>query len=239
MKARINSHVIKARNVASYPLGVLGSIAHPIKEEGEYLGIINLKNQEIARFSLKVDADSKETQVDIDFAEVHKQSFQKSSDGLLKYNLNSKGYLMLYASSGPGGYHISLKKIKGKTVKSVFDSKSLSKGDLFILTLLRPGDYELIEKSSRSVSKITVTYPKVEKKPFSPGKPVTISILDTGFSSKAKAIKVDPGQGIVMQIKSTKSAIVAKLVKPDDGPKKRNRGKRKNESHTWVNPRRI
>ena len=236
MKAKVNSHVIKARNIASYPLGVLGSIAHPIKEDGEYLGTISLKKQVIARFRLKVDADIKETQVDIDLAELHKQKLQKGSEQMQEYKLNSNGYLMFFVSSGSGGYHVVLNKIAGKRSKSTFDSKSLSNGDLFILTLVRPGEYELIEKSSKNISKITVDYPKIEKTPFSPNKPINIDVTEEGFNMKSKIIKIDPGQGIVLQIKSAKSAILAKLIKSNDGPGDKGRSKKK---HSWVNPRKI
>ena len=241
MSTKINSHLVKTKNIASYPLGVLGSIAHPVTKEGVYLGTIKFKKQTVAKFKLVVDSDVKQTQLDIDFANLHRQSQRKATEQIMEYKLNPEGYLMFFVSSGPGGYHVVMDKLTANKPKPtrVFDNKSLSEGDLFILTLLRPGRYEVFEKRSKTVSKVTVAYPKVTKMPFSPGVAVNIELPKSGFGSKSKALKIDPGQGIVLQIQNPKSGFMAKLIKPDDGPKARTGGRSKAKRHSWVNPRAI
>jgi len=236
MKAKINSHLVKAKSIASYPLGILGSIAHPVTKEGEYLGTIKFKRQTVARFKLIVDSDVKETQLDIDFANLHRQGGRKATERVVEYRVNPEGYLMFFVSSGPGGYHVVLDKLGGSKPRRVFDNKSLSEGDLFILTLIRPGNYEVLEKRSKTVAKVTVAYPEITKKPYAPGTAVNIELAKTGFGPKSKTLKIDPGQGIVLRIKNPKSAIMAKLITPDEGPKLRAGSRSKPAKHSWVNP---
>ena len=244
MKARINTYAFQQTTVDSASLGVLGTVAHPLTEPGDYEGTVFKNGFEMARFSLRVALDAGDTQVDIDLATLPSSRGRpepcgcdgKGSSGHSPA-LKPGGYLVLYASTGAGGFHVLLDKLSGEKVKgdkpaAVFDSRILNKGDLFIASLLRPGLYEMAELHSGAKGSIVVAYPQPGGKPYAPPPPATVRVSDKGFTP-AK-LDVAAAQGVVFTVESGGAAIRISLQKPDDGPAKRAtpRGKVR-----WTNPR--
>ena len=154
-------------------------------------------------------------------------------------------------SRGADGYAVRVGIIGEKHESGMFDSRELKKGDLFAVTLIRPGTYSVTNVNTKAKSEIVVSYPKIEKirEPYCPPEPVLIEctkksfepgkIMEKAFEqnkSTKKAfergrIEIKPAQGQVYRFK-TPSRIKIRLVRPDDGPK----GPRQPRIARWEKP---
>lgn len=99
-----------------------------------------------------------------------------------------------------------------------FDSRRLGPGDVFAVTLLRPGKYRMTNELSRATGEITIAYPVVGTTPYRPPEPQAIECTDRGFQPSSVALK--PAQGAIFRIQ-TAARIKVELTEPDDGPSHR------------------
>jgi hypothetical protein len=204
---------------------MLGTVIHNFPEPGVYLGSILVKKEEVGSFRILVDAESQVMGVNIDLALLDNQKSKRcdcQSTG--EYIVNPKGYTQFFVSNGPGGYSVVVGRInkKGKELK-VFDSQTLKKGDIFAVTMIRPGTYTFTNTKTKDRGEIVIAYPKKSKVPYRAPNPVSIECAKEGLSKKA--IKISAAQGIVYTV-NTPTRIKIDLVKPDDGPKKGRKRKR-------------
>lgn len=225
MKARINTYAFRQTRIESASLGVLGTIAHPISDEGDYAGTVLQRGIQVAMFQLRVDSEVKNPQADIDLATlIPERKRREERFKELSFAVTSKGYLVLYISQGPGGFHVLLDKLgvdkdyKGKPLR-VFDSRTLQQDDVFIVSLLRPGRYEVTNQLDKSRGQIKVAYPMSEKQPFSPPPPERVSVSEEGFNPAELGIRA--AQGVVFTIQAAKASLKVNLVEPDEGPRKK------------------
>jgi hypothetical protein len=98
-----------------------------------------------------------------------------------------------------------------------FDSRRLGPGDVFAVTLIRPGRYAVTNDASGARAEVRVTYPQVGSSPYRPPDPATVDCGANGFSEAA--IVLGPAQGLVFQI-GAEARIRIELVEPDDGPER-------------------
>ena len=229
MNARINTYALRQTTIESANLGVLGSIAHPIAEDGAYAGAVFQRGVEITRFRLTVDAKFTNTQVDVDLSKLDPDhQCPEKHRSAHEFELKSKGFAVLYVSEGPGEFHVVLTRL-GETQKMEFDSRTLKSSDLFIATMLRPGEYAMVDQLGKAKGRISVAYPKVGKEPYRPGEPARVAVSPEAF--KPSEVKIGAAQAVVFSIETPKSAIQVKLEKPDDGPKTETPGRVR-----WTKP---
>jgi hypothetical protein len=237
MKARVNTYALRQTRIDSASLGVLGTIAHPISDEGDYAATVLQRGIQVAAFQLKVDGEVKNPQADVDLAtlipERRRREVRFKEPSLA---VTSKGYLVLYVSQGPGGFHVLLNKLgvdrgnEGEP-RQVFDSRALEQGDVFIASLLRPGHYEVTDQHSEGRGQIKVAYPTPEKQPYVPPKPEEVSVAEEGFNPAE--LRIRAAQGVVFTIRAAKASLEVNLVEPDDGP--REKGEIRDKIR-WTNP---
>lgn len=217
MKAFINWHIFTQTGLDSGSLTMLGAVIHKFSEPGEYIGTILRENKDVGSFRLSVDKDCPAMQVDIDLATLLRSTRARAkceSNG--RFMVNPNGYVVFYVSHGPGGYAVVVGRIgeEGET-KRLFDSRKLREGDMFAVTMIRPGTYSVTNVNTDAKGEIVVAYPKVGKVPYRPPNPVSIECTEKAFSPDK--IKIEPAQGQVYLFK-TQSRINITLIKPDDGP---------------------
>lgn len=220
MKTSINWPMLTQSGLDSGSLTMLGVVIHKFSESGEYIGTILRKSKDVGSFRLSVGKDCPTMQVDIDLETVVKSTralARRKSNG--KFAVNPDGYVVFHVSRGLGGYTVVVDRIsEDSKTERLFDSSKLMEGDMFAVTMIRPGTYSVANVYTDAQGEIVVAYPKVGKVPYRPLKPVSIKCTEKGFSPDK--IKIKPAQGQVYNLK-TQSRIKITLIKPDDGPSKR------------------
>ena len=131
-----------------------------------------------------------------------------------------QGYAVFHAPPGSSGLAVQLNAPQAETGAPSFDSRKLQNGDIFAVTLLRPGRYSLTN-SLHSVGtgvqgEIRVSYPVIGDKPYSPPDPLQVQVGEGGF--QPSSIQLQPMQGLIFHIGNTAARIQIELVEPDDGP---------------------
>ncbi|MBY0395178.1 MAG: hypothetical protein K2X91_01745, partial [Thermoleophilia bacterium] len=223
MKARVNTHALSATRFDSASLGVLGTIAHRLEKSGRHLGTIWRGESAAGRFEIAVDDDSEAAQVDLDLA--HPEAAAAAccdcppGKGGVPAGLVVRpgGYLVLYLSEGAGGFHVTLDHAPERGAEKparVFDSRRLGAGDLFVVTLIRPGAYAMQEASGGAKGVAEVAYPKPGKTPFQPPEPVTVK-LDKGRMDPPR-VALAAGQGLIFAVGMEGAAISVALTQPRD-----------------------
>lgn len=257
-RPRINRHALTDTTHASDGLGVLGTIVHPVAGAGRLLGTVYREGRRLGAFEVIADDDSELPQLNLDLFgfgpgrsplpggggtggpggdagggccdDEGKPEESPEVDGP-RFRVKPEGYLVFHVSWGRAGYHVTLAEPAEEGPKTVFDSRRLAEGDLFALTLLRPGRYEVRTRKGRGSEKggegsgaaagepsgqIRVAYPTPGRTSRRPEGPARISVED-GALEPAK-VEVDPAQGLVFECRQKECAIAVELVEPDDGP---------------------
>ena len=217
MKAHVNWPIFTQTSLDSGSLTMLGAVMHNFQEPGEYLGTILHRDETVGRFSLTVDKECPTVQADVDLATLHRsQRAQCKEEPRKHYVVNPKGYAVFYVSRGSGGYAVVIGRLQDKgEARLVFDSRELRDGDIFAVTMIRPGSYSVTNEKNDAKGEITVSYPKVGKVPYRPPNPVTIKCTDKRLTPNK--VEIRPAQGQVYQIQ-TPSRIRIELIEPLDGP---------------------
>ncbi len=106
-------------------------------------------------------------------------------------------------------------KDKDDKNEDAFDSRRLAPGDIFALTMVRPGEYRLVNELGEHEGRIVVSYPVIGDKPYRPPAPYRVQCDHGGFHPQT--INLSPAQGIAFQVQ-TPARIKIELIRPDDGP---------------------
>lgn len=194
----INRQLIKQSAFDSGALTPLVSLIHTIKASGEYLGTLYLNEQAVGNFHLNVEDRAPNTQVSIDLAGLHsgspRQASLRTPD---QFKLRTNGHVVFYVSAGRGGYAITLHRVGSADKDAVLDSRALRDGDVFLVALLRPGTYRLLNVRTGQESKVTVGYPEQGKTAITRLALTPVEIGERGFSIPEMEIR--SGQGLAVQ----------------------------------------
>lgn len=251
MATVINTHALMAQKLRSDEIGPLAMVAHPIMAAGQYFGQVWQGKAAVAQFQLTVEEASTPGQADIDLAALMARPGVGKSR-LMRFKMPAGGYAAFFASKGAGGYAVTLDQvIEGKEPRSVFDSRKLTEGDVYAVTLLRPGLWIAQDAASGARAQVTVAYPVIGDTPFRPaerGHAISVS----GEGMDRDTVKMNPGEGLVFQVGGKGTVLSLALEQPDDGPQKD--GDRRNglvaqtavkstkstgRRLRWTNPRRT
>ncbi len=239
LKTTLDPNLYTQIGLDSGSLTMLGTIAHPLGEAGEYRGALHLGADVKAVFFITADSNSPIAQATVDLAGLEKaQSGSSASAGEescgcadgstqgssgKKYTVNPRGYVLFHLQSGQGGYYVHLRRIDAAENDKGYDTRTLKNGDAFTAMILRPGTYSIKNVAGKGAAQVVVHYPKVGDKPYVPPAPVRIECTANGFDTKGK-LELGVGQGLVFHAR-TDSRIEIKLEKADDGPARTDRGR--------------
>jgi hypothetical protein len=138
-----------------------------------------------------------------------------------------QGYAVFHAPPGSSGLAVQLNAPQAGAGAPSFDSRKLQNGDIFAVTLLRPGRYSLTNAlhsggtgpasgGTGVQGTIQVAYPVVGDKPYRPPDPLQVQVGEGGF--QPNSIQLQPVQGLIFHIGNVAARIQIELVEPDDGP---------------------
>lgn len=241
MKARINRNFLEQTTFDSGMPAGLGVIIHRFETPGEYEISLVQNDQVIERMPLVVAPEPGEgaeqmKQGPAQQAEPPSQHVtfetgqtvlaRSSAEVARPYTVRAGGYMSFTAASHESASAIVARSQREAEREELFDSRRLNEGDMFAVTMVRPGRYSLRNTETGARGQITVAYPTVGDEPYRPPGPVAIECDEQGFSSSE--INLMPAQGIIFRIR-TASRIQIDLEEPDDGPQ----GARPSEMPRW------
>ena len=227
MNARINQHLFADKPIDSGALTVACSVVHNFPEPGTYACAVVVGKKTEATFHVAVGDEYPATHVTVDLATAGRASAGEKceceggagADGR-HFEVNTKGFAVFYVSRGAGGYAVrAVGKLRKNDKPLVFDSRELRAGDIFTISLLRPGSHAL-SNSTGAKGKITVLYPGAKKgrELYNRAPPVEVRCTTGEFNPKE--IEAEVAQGQVYRIETAEpSRIKIELTKADDGPR--------------------
>lgn len=237
MNLTFDQNIFTQTALDSGALTMLGGVTHCLLEPGQYRGVVFRESEDIAAFYIDADKNSAVAQANIDLASLDPAvvisprpvrstvggdcrcsgGSAVPPGGTNKFVVHPKGYLVFHVSAGAGGYSVIVRKAEEDPNTSLFDTRKLSKGDVFSAAIIRPGQYSIQNTLTKASARITVLYPKMGKTGYRPPKPITFECGSRGI--EPQHVEVQPGQGIHFRFE-VPSRIKIDLLKPDDGPGK-------------------
>jgi hypothetical protein len=155
-------------------------------------------------------------QVDVDLATLHPSGPKPCEpDPERRYEVRAGGRAVFYTTAGRSGYSVVVHPPPGKDRTIVFDSRTLNEGDLFILTLLRPGSYRALNTYSDAVCTINVLYPEPAEHPRRSFEFEEVTLTEKGFSRTS--VEVQSTQGVAFQLNAP-ARIRVELEEPVERP---------------------
>lgn len=236
MPVRINRNFLEQTGFDSgIPVG-LGMVIHQFREPGEYEVAFERDEQVLERVPLVVAAEpageaqasypppprsapeveQPPQQVTIEVGQARRAVLAPPLGELEQpYLVRADGYVAFTARDKADSAAIVVRRRDVDGKDKSFDSRRLDSGDIFAVTLVRPGAYSLRNVLAGAEGRIRVAYPQVGKERYHPPPPIQVTCGREGFG--ISAIDLQPAQGIVFRIE-TPSRIQIELVEPDDGP---------------------
>ncbi len=212
-KPTLNIHLFKQIGLDSGALTLLGTIVHNLPRPGAYHGTV-MRGEEIrARFEIAVDEKAAAGQVNIDLALLDDPF---NGCGRKKFTVHPKGAILFHVSKGPGGYYVIVDAAGGEKCEAVFDSRKLDNGDMFVSTVLRPGEYRVTNALNRHTARLEVPYPERQEVAQCHHRPLAISCTEKGFEPLEIHAKVAQAQAYLIR---APARIVIELSKPFDRSK--------------------
>jgi hypothetical protein len=232
---RLNRTMLQQIDANSGALGMLGAIVHAPRQAGDYSGTVYRDEQAVGEFSLRVTDDGP-LQVHVDLAAqgLHGGSGRlgrsrvddpccddagSDGTGAQTYTVGRQGHAVFHVSSG-SGYSVQLAALgtkEGHADVKTWDSRELQEGDLFAITLLRPGAYRFENEVARAEGDVRLAYPQRGKIAYRPPDALRVAVTQAGF--EPHHVELQPVQGLVYEIHAG-ARITISLTEPDDGPQK-------------------
>lgn len=139
----LNRAIFSQSSFDSSALTVLTTLLHHFTEAGDYDVFVRSTGQRDRRLRLQVLPEGAPTQINIDLAALDKPDEEPGCcQDREDYRLQVNGVAGFYAAQGTGSYNLLINR-NDQREKTVFlDSASeIPAGDLFAVTLVRPGAY--------------------------------------------------------------------------------------------------
>jgi len=228
MNARINTYALQHNPIESASIGVLGSVAVTLQDEGDYFGTVYRNGREMATFHIVTVKNAAETQADIDFATLvpdggeRREPCDHNADTTVSgehvYTVITGGYMVFYVSQGAGNFQVDVDYVPhdGGERMSYYKNGELRPGCFFIVTLLRPGHYQMRDMVYGGSGDIAVAYPPKPEGEYTAPEPVQVSVMPGEFDTPS--LQLQPTQSIVFDVRSDRASLVVELLEPDDGP---------------------
>jgi hypothetical protein len=224
MPAFINTSIISATSFSSTELGVLATIAHAMDAEGKFSLRVIQGDIVIGQTRLTISAGAATDNVTLDLATLRASSRKALRS---EYELRKGGYVVFFVSQGEGRYRVVISdETVGRAYQKaaargdvVFDSAQLRGGDVYVVTLVRPGlyDMEMVSTEGGARGELTVSYPVVGREPYVASEPLTIECEKSAL--RPAAASIGPGQGAIFRL-AVPASITVRLRSPDDREKR-------------------
>ena len=211
---RFNTRLLTTSTFDSGALGLLVHLIHRFPQVGTYQGVVFRDGLRVGTTCFRVTDQGAGTQLNIDLASVA-QSAGDSKCSCREHPesapaVSPEGYVLFHAPRGIGTYAVVVGEAR-EGGQAVFDSRSLTDGDLFALALIEPTTYRVESPEGPGTGEIKVA-------PIPPGTdlrtvgPVFIDATREGF--QPAQVNVHAGQGIVFRARGAKRIVITKIAAP-------------------------
>lgn len=215
MSLRVARDVILQQEFDSAALTPLCCLVHSVKEQGLYIGEVARGKETVGTFRVQAVGDGAAHQANIDLALV--RGSQHDSRLVL-----AGGALVFHCSSGTAGYSVKVWRNQGGRRKVEFDSRKLGADDLFTVTLLHPGDWEVVGEDDRLLCRLDVGPCKPGRKPYRAPSPVMTGLDEASIEGagvgklKQAQTQVFKAEGRTrIRVRLTEASRVAAAPGPD------------------------
>ena len=184
----LNRPVFAQQGFDSSAITVLTTLFHRFERAGDYDLIIQRDGQVIHRTNVRIEEQDAPLQENIDMA-------SERLDRDPGYRLAAGGVMGFYASEGTGRYTVRISQIQEREKQTLLDNTEVvPAGDLFAVTLVRPGTYEVSNEDGKAVCTVEVSLPQGEK--HRTEEAVVIEVGEGG-SYKPRTARLLAGQTVV------------------------------------------
>ncbi len=210
-KVALNRPVFAQRAFDSSALTVLTTLFHRFPETGDYNLLVRRREQVIHRTHVRIVAENAPHQVNVDLARLTDSDKDCDPDAKEGYTLVTGGVLGFYVSQGIGQYSVRVTQLGRREKRTLLNSsRAVPEGDLFAVTLVRPGTYQMVNAAGRGRGEIHVGLPKGEK--YRTDRATLIEVDKKGIFNP-RDVQILAGQTIVFQC-AAPAHIRVELVKP-------------------------
>lgn len=223
----INTYALQHNPIESAKIGVLGSVAAVLQNEGNYFGTVLRDGYEVGNFRLVVTNNHPNTQADVDMAVMAKDVVPEVKEGCCPsdedaaaqtsgqeqvYNVAKGGYMVLHASQGQGNFQVMVDFLPqgGSERVEFFNSDELRPGNIFIVTLMRPGHYQLRDHVQGRQGTINVSYPPAPTGDYVAPEPVQVQVNGGEFGN----LNLQPTQSIVFYVMQPRASLSVTMMNP-------------------------
>jgi hypothetical protein len=229
----LNRSAFVVRPYRSTEVAILATLFHRFAEPGDYTVFARQPGGEAQQLAVRVLADGGALSLNIDLA-----SQESAPPGCCPddnaIQLQKGGVLGLYVSEGSAAYTISIQAMGAKEKHGLLESqKMLPKGDLFAVTLVRPGDYKGTNSLNQAQMWARVQMPPVPESPpgnraeaarrpksdYSPAEATLVHVGASGF--EPKETRIFAGQTLVFLLDADASLVVELESVDDPGQPRR------------------
>ena len=196
-------------------------VAHRFHDEGDYDVLLGRKKDPSDRVLLTVGPAGPDRSVGAAGVTIDTAPGTSDAVAVRRSRLPAGGYASFTTPSARGTESVIVARRHGAE-SDEFDSRRLGPGDIYGLTLVRPGRYSVRNTFGDATGQIVVDYPVVGSRPYRPAEPLRVACSRN--SLVPNEIRIGPGQGIVFEVEAD-TRLLIDLVAPDDGPDPRPRGR--------------
>ena len=213
-QAVLNRPVFTQQAFDSSSLSVLVTLIHRFPKAGYHEVFVHRGGSLVRRFAVDVRKEAVDRQINVDMATLDDDERGCGCDAKNGYTLSVDGMIGFYASKGTGRFTVTIQEFDDKAEKKVTvleNAKAVPAGDLFAVTLVRPGIYRARDEASKTDVEIRVTVPKAGN--YQPDQATLVPLgKEGGYGEK---LEIASGQSLVFQ-PEVDSTIRVELVKPDE-----------------------
>ena len=196
----LNRAIFSVRPYESRALTVLTTLFHHFSEAGNYELFVRRGGAVIYRAAVLVGEAGAQQQLNLDLATLEQPQARECCDHEEgpRYTLALNSIMGFYVSQGTGAYSVEIARTEHKE-RRVLDSAALiPAGDLFAVTLVRPGTYRAVDEESGAEAQIRVARP--DPKTYRKGE-VTL-ITCSGRAFKPKGAEIVSGHSVIFRCES-------------------------------------
>jgi hypothetical protein len=219
----LNRPVFTQSEFDSGALTVLTALFHRFAEAGTYEALVRRDGRLVARVPIEVAGEHATRQVNVDLAaDAGDRGCCAEHSG---ERLAIGGVAGFHASRGTGRYTVTvtvMDSAKGAKRTLLDSEKQVPEGDVFAVTLVRPGHYSLSGAGSSTVA-VNVTLPKPGGD-YRPDRPALLTLGGDGKFDR-DSLRISSGHTVVVHCVAA-ARLRVKLVKSDEATKPIGRGKR-------------